>query len=480
MRRTKIVATLGPATDKPKVLANLITAGLDAARLNYSHGTREDHAKRARAVRRAAKAAEREIAIIADLQGPKIRLERFRDGPINLEDGDEFIIDADLGANAGDEQHVGVTYKALPQDVLAGDTLLVDDGRIILKVEKIDGNAIETVVLLGGRLSDNKGVNREGGGLSAKALTHKDRQDLKHAVGIGADYIAVSFPRTAKDIEDARRLLVKAGSNAGIIAKIERAEAIDHAEEIILAADGIMIARGDLGVEIGDSRLPPVQKKLIDLARRSHRIVITATQMMESMIESPMPTRAEVFDVANAVLDGTDAVMLSAETSIGKYPVETVEAMARICLESEREWPDNQAELKLDAEFERVDQAIAVSTIYCANRIEVKAIAALTETGATTKWMSRIRTDIPIFAMCGTTETLRKVSLYRGVQPIAFDIREIEYSEVTAGVLEQLYRRGVISDGDKVLITKGDLLGHIGGTNGMKIVVAGAYVEHVH
>jgi len=479
VRRTKIVATLGPSTDKPKVLSNIITAGLDAARLNYSHGTRSDHAKRALALRRAAKGQRCEVALIADLQGPKIRLERFRNGPIHLDEGDEFIIDADLKANAGDEHHVGVTYKALPRDVRDGDTLLVDDGRIILQVEHIDGNAIETVVLLGGELSDNKGVNREGGGLSAKALTHKDRLDLKHAVGIGADYIAVSFPRTAKDIHDARRLLDKAGSNAGIIAKIERAEAIDNAEEIIRAADGIMIARGDLGVEIGDSRLPPVQKKLIDLARHCHRIVITATQMMESMIEHPMPTRAEVFDVANAVLDGTDAVMLSAETSIGKYPEKTVEAMARICRESEKEWPDNQAELLLDATFERVDQAIAMSTIYCGNRIKVKAIAALTETGATAKWMSRIRTDIPIFAISGLTETLRKVNLYRGVQPIAFDISNIDYSEVTAGVLEQLRKRGVVSHGDKVIITKGDLHGHIGGTNGMKIVTVGEFVEHV-
>ncbi len=479
MRRTKIVATLGPSTDKPKVLTNLIAAGLDAARLNYSHSTREDHAKRARSLRRAAKSQGREITLIADLQGPKIRLEGFRNGPIHLEEGDEFIIDADLKANAGDEHHVGVTYKALPRDVRDGDTLLVDDGRIILKVEHVDANAIETVVLLGGELSENKGVNREGGGLSAKALTHKDRQDLKHAVEIGADYIAVSFPRTEKDIHNARRLLKNAGSNAGIIAKIERTEALENAEAIMRAADGIMIARGDLGVEIGDSRLPPVQKQLIDLARHNHRIVITATQMMESMIEHPMPTRAEVFDVANAVLDGTDAVMLSAETSIGKYPEKTVEAMARICRESEKEWPDNQADLLLDANFERVDQAIAMSTIYCANRIKVKAIAALTETGATAKWMSRIRTDIPIFAISGLTKTLRKVNLYRGVRPIRFDVNDVDYTEVTAGVLKELLKRGVANDGDKVIITKGDLLGHIGGTNGMKIVTVGDFAEHV-
>ena len=479
MRRTKIVATLGPATDKPKVLKRLIEAGLDAARLNYSHGARKDHLRRARAVRRAAKSLRREIAIIADLQGPKIRIERFRDGPIELEEGDEFIIDADLAPGAGDEHHVGVTYKALPRDVRRGDTLLIDDGRIMLQVEKVDGNAIETVVLLGGPLSDNKGVNRQGGGLSAKALTAKDRLDLKHAVDLGVDYVAVSFPRSAKDIEDARRLVEKNGGHAGIIAKIERTEALENAEEIILAADGIMIARGDLGVEIGDSRLPPVQKQLIDLARRCHRIVITATQMMESMIEHPMPTRAEVFDVANAVLDGTDAVMLSAETSIGQFPEKTIEAMARICHDAEKEWPDTRTDLLLDASFERVDQAIAMSTIYCANRIEVKAIAALTETGATTRWMSRIRTDIPIFALSGLTSTLRRVNLYRGVQPIAFSIEDVDYREVTAEVLDQLRRRGVVEDGDQVIITKGDLLGHSGGTNGMKIVTVGDFVEHV-
>ena len=479
MRRTKIVATLGPATDKPKVLAHLIEAGLDAARLNYSHDSRDGHARRARALRRAAKAVGRELTIIADLQGPKIRLERFRDGVIQLDEGDEFVIDADLRPNAGDENHVGVTYKNLPRDVKRGDTLLVDDGRIMLQVENIDGNAIETVVLLGGKLSDNKGVNRQGGGLSARALTRKDRLDIKHAVEIGADYVAISFPRTGDDINEARRLLTKAGSSAGIIAKIERAEALDHADEIIRAADGIMIARGDLGVEIGDSRLPPVQKELINMARHCHRIVITATQMMESMIEHPMPTRAEVFDVANAVLDGTDAVMLSAETSIGKHPVKTVEAMARICLEAETEWPDYHAELLLDTAFERVDQAIAMSAIYCANRISVKAIAALTETGATAKWMSRIRTDIPIFAMSGATASLRKTNLYRGVHPIAFDLSHIEYEEVTAGVLDQLRQRRVVADGDKVIITKGDLLGYSGGTNGMKIVTVGDFVEHV-
>ena len=457
----------------------MVAEGLDVVRLNYSHDSHEGHAKRVRSVRRISKGQKKAMAVIADLQGPKIRLERFANGPIFLEEGDDFVIDADLSTNAGDENHVGVTYKALAKDVKRGDNLLVDDGRIILQVEKIDGNAIETVVLLGGELSNNKGINLQGGGLSAKSLTRKDRADLKHALSIGADYIAVSFPRSAKDIEDARRLIKKEGASAGIIAKIERAEAVDNAEEIIMASDGIMIARGDLGVEIGDSRLPPVQKQLIDLARRCHRTVITATQMMESMIENPLPTRAEVFDVANAVLDGTDAVMLSGETSIGKHPVKTVEAMAKICFDVERQWPENKVDLKLDAEFERVDQAIAMSAIYCGNRIGVKAIAALTESGATTKWMSRIRTDIPIFALSPHIDTLRKVTLYRGVSPIRFDATAIQFAEVTKEVLARLIERGVVSNGDEVIITKGDLLGDSGGTNGMKIVTVGDFIQHV-
>lgn len=457
----------------------MVEEGLDVVRLNYSHDSHEGHAKRVKSVRRISRAQKKAMAVIADLQGPKIRLERFANGPIFLDEGDDFVIDADLSTNAGDENHVGVTYKALAKDVKKGDNLLVDDGRIILQVEKIDGNAIETVVLLGGTLSNNKGINLQGGGLSAKSLTRKDRADLKHALSIGADYIAVSFPRSAKDIEDARRLIKKEGASTGIIAKIERAEAVENAEEIIMASDGIMIARGDLGVEIGDSRLPPVQKQLIDLARRCHRTVITATQMMESMIENPLPTRAEVFDVANAVLDGTDAVMLSGETSIGKHPIKTVEAMAKICLDSETQWPENKVDLKLDAEFERVDQAIAMSAIYCGNRIGVKAIAALTESGATTKWMSRIRTDIPIFALSPHIDTLRKVTLYRGVSPIRFDPTSIDYAEVTKEVLRLLMERGVATDGDEVIITKGDLLGDSGGTNGMKIVTVGNFIQHV-
>lgn len=473
MRRTKIVATLGPATDKPGVLARLVAAGLDAARLNYSHGNASDHARRAAEVRAAAAAAGRELGLIADLQGPKIRIERFRDGPVELVEGAAFALDATLGAGDGNQHEVGLTYKALPRDVRAGDVLLVDDGRIVLDVTAVDGPRISTRVAVGGPLSNNKGVNRQGGGLSAPALTDKDKEDLAHALAHGADYVAVSFPRSAADIEAARELIRALGGRAGIIAKIERAEALEHAAEIIAASDAIMIARGDLGVEIGDARLPPAQKMLVALARRQHRVVITATQMMESMIEHPLPTRAEVFDVANAVLDGTDAVMLSGETSVGAYPDKAVAAMSRICLGAEQEWTDPASSTLPDVGFERVDQAIAMSAIYCGNRINVKAIAALTESGATPLWMSRVNTAIPIFALARDAATLRRVTLYRDVVPVRFDVTNIAYEEVTREVLRVLASRGAVLEGDRVIITKGDLHGHSGGTNGMKIVTVG-------
>ena len=479
MRRTKIVATLGPATDKPGMLARLVGAGLDAARLNYSHGTASDHAGRAQALRTAAANAGREIGLIADLQGPKIRLECFRDGAVEVTEGARFLIDAEHAPDAGTAERVGVTYKHLPQDVYAGDTLLVDDGRIVLGVEGVSGSVIETTVVTGGRLSDHKGINRQGGGLSAPTLTAKDRADLVHAVQQKADYIAVSFPRSAEDIENARALIREAGGHACVIAKIERAEALDCAAEIIAASDCIMIARGDLGVEIGDARLPPAQKHLIASAREQHRTVITATQMMESMIEHSMPTRAEVFDVANAVLDGTDAVMLSGETSVGINPDKAVAAMSRICEGAENEWSDPASSVLPDAQFDRVDQAIAMSTIYCGNRIGATAIAALTESGATALWTSRLNTSIPIFALARHPETLRKVTLYRDVYPVYFDVTSTDYSEVTREVLGLLQARGAVSDGDRVIITKGDLHGYSGGTNGMKIITVGDFVEHV-
>jgi pyruvate kinase len=477
MRRTKIVATLGPATDDPAVLDAVIRAGADVVRLNYSHGHRESHAHRMQLLRERSESLGMEIGVMADLQGPKIRIERFRDGPIELHEGNSFCIDADCDPTAGDQHRVGVSYKELPHDVNAGDTLLIDDGRIVLRVERVQDTRVECIVMAGGPLSNNKGINREGGGLSAAALTAKDRSDIRHAVALGVDYIAISFPRNGDDVREARHLIDLAGGHTGVIAKIERAEALTAIDDILDAADGIMIARGDLGVEIGDAALPAVQKRLIKLARDRNRVVITATQMMESMIEHPIPTRAEVFDVANAVLDGTDAVMLSAETSVGKYPQKAVEAMGRICLETEIEWGTKGADYRLDAHFDRIDEAIAMSTMYAANHSNAKAIIALTETGATCMWMSRVRSGIPIYAFTRNDETRRKVTLYGGVYPMPFDVTHTNYLQVNRQMVAVLEERGVVGKGELVIITKGDLRGQKGGTNIMKIVRVGELAD---
>lgn len=478
MRRTKIVATLGPATDGREVTRGLIAAGTDMVRLNYSHGSHDEHAKRVERLRREAKRQNTELAVMADLQGPKIRIRGFRNGPIELEEGDEFTLDVELRERDGNAQMVGVSYKDLVKDVSKGDTLLIDDGRIILQVDQVRGSAVECVVLLGGELSDNKGLNRLGGGLSASALTRKDRQDIAHAVSLNVDYVALSFPRDANDVRAARRIIDKAGGDCGIIAKIERSEALKAIHGILDVSDGIMIARGDLGVEIGDAALPPVQKHLIATARNSNRLVITATQMMQSMVDSHIPTRAEVFDVANAVLDGTDAVMLSAETSIGHYPVRAVEAMSRVCQETEEQSGSRGSDYRINQRFERIDEAIAMATMYTANHVDTTAIAALTETGATTLWMSRVNSNIPIFAFMRNQKARRRVNLYRGVYPVEFDVTHTDPQMVYEAMIDALKKHGVVRDGDNVIITKGDLRGLEGGTNSMKIVKAGNSVDH--
>jgi pyruvate kinase len=442
-RRTKIVATLGPATDKAQVLDKIIESGVDVVRLNFSHDVHETHIARAEAARDRAKAHGREVGVLVDLQGPKIRIGKFKDGPVTLEEGDTFVLDMDMDLNAGTSERVGTTYKTLAEDVNRGDTLLLDDGRLALWVDQVEGNEITCRVVIGGELSNNKGINRQGGGLSAKALTEKDRKDIKVAAQIEADYIAISFPRDADDVNEARELLRAAGGHGGIVAKIERADAIDNIESIIKAADVIMIARGDLGVEIGDAALPPIQKRLIKMARDMNKVVITATQMMESMIESPMPTRAEVSDVANAVIDGTDAVMLSAETAAGKYPAAAVAAMDRVCKVAEQ------------------------------THLPVKAIASLTESGSTSLWMSRISSGVPIYALTPHSETRRKVTLYRGVYPVSFVLTSNDSAVVMHEAVDELRRRGAVRDGDIVAITIGEPLAKPGGTNTMKIVQVG-------
>ncbi len=474
-RRTKIVATLGPATDDPKVLDKLIEAGVDVVRLNFSHDLAEVHKQRAELVRDRAQAHGRQIGVIADMQGPKIRIGRFKGKRVRLEEGQRFVIDAELPLDAGDATRVGLTYKALPKDVARGATLLLDDGRIVLWVDEVSGAEIVCRVVVGGELSDNKGVNRQGGGLSAHALTDKDREDIKSAAQIQADYVAISFPRNAKDIEEARALLRAAGGTGGIVAKIERAEAVEAIEEIIRVSDAIMLARGDLGVEIGDAALPPVQKRIIRLARKMNRVVITATQMMESMIENAIPTRAEVSDVANAVLDGTDAVMLSAETATGKHPVAAVAAMDRVCREAEKDDEAAFSMHRMSNHFERVDEAIAMAVMYSANHLPVRAIASLTESGSTPLWMSRISSAVPIYALTPHVETRRKVTLYRGVYPVGFSLTSTDPERIMTEAIDELRRRGAVRDGDLVILSIGEPLAKPGGTNTMKIVRAGDF-----
>jgi pyruvate kinase len=475
LRRTKIVATLGPATDKAEVLDRMVRAGLDVVRVNFSHGEAADHVRRVEAVRQAARNAGREVAVLADLQGPKIRTDRFSEGKIFLDEGARFVLDAAWPANAGNQERVGITYKELPNDVVVGDNLLLDDGKIVLEVLEISGGEIICRVLVGGELSNNKGINRLGGGLSAAAITDKDRADIKVAAAIAADYVAVSFPRNAADINEARDLLRTAGGHGAIVAKIERAESLAGIEDIIAATDVVMIARGDLGVEIGDAELPGVQKHLIQLARGMNRVVITATQMMRSMVDSSIPTRAEVFDVANAVLDGTDAVMLSEETATGRYPVKVIEAMDRICRGAESQKVAVLSRHRVDSEFHHIDEAIAMASMYTANHLRVRAIAALTESGSTVQWMSRISSGIPIYALTRHEATRRKVSLFRGVYPVPFDVSSPQHVEVNREVLDELLKRGTVQQGDMVIITKGDLMGMHGATNTMKIIRVGDY-----
>jgi pyruvate kinase len=472
-RRTKIVATLGPSTDDPKVLDEMIQAGVDVVRANFSHGTAEEHLQRAEQVRNRARAHGRQVGVLADLQGPKIRIDKFKQGKVELQEGAHFVLDAKLPADAGTVEAVGIAYKDLVYDVKRGDTLLLDDGAVVLWVEEVNGHEIVTRVVVGGPLSNNKGINRQGGGLSAQAITEKDRADIRLAAEMRADYVAVSFPRHAADMDKARELLRAAGGHGGLVAKIERAEAMEALEEIIEASDAVMIARGDLGVEIGDAELPAVQKRIIQIARSLDRVVITATQMMQSMIENPIPTRAEVFDVANAVIDGTDAVMLSAETATGKHVAKVIEAMDRVCRGAERQRIDMAQERRSAMHFKEVDEAIAKAAMYTANHTGVKAIAALTESGSTPLWMSRISSGIPIYALTRHVETRRKVTLYRGVYPVSFDVTTTDHPQLNREAIDELRRRGAVRDGDLVIITKGDLTGVHGGTNAMKIIRVG-------
>ncbi|MEO8965392.1 MAG: pyruvate kinase [Gammaproteobacteria bacterium] len=473
LRRTKIVVTLGPSLDDPDVLKRVITAGADVFRANFSHGTRETHEQRISMVRKLAAEHGKSVAILVDLQGPKIRVARFKNKKVLLKEGQHFVLDTDLGDDEGTEETVSLDYKNLPNDVHAGDTLLLDDGRIVMQVERIERNRIHCKVIVEGELSNNKGINRLGGGLSAEALTDKDRSDLIEAVRLEADYIAISFPRNADDIKEARILLKAAGGSAGIIAKIERAEAVTNIEEIIRVSDAVMVARGDLGVELGDAELPGVQKQIIRKARALNKPVITATQMLETMTYNTIPTRAEVSDVANAVLDGTDAVMLSQETAVGKYPDKAVAAMHRICLSAEKNPSAKISRHRVEVHFKYVDEAIAMATMYTANHLDIKAIIALTESGTTPLWMSPIKSSIPIYGLSRHAPTQRRMALYRGVYPIPFDATHFDRRIVNQSAIDALQQRDILKQGDLVIITKGDLMGVHGKTNSMKIATVG-------
>ncbi len=470
LRRAKIVATLGPATDDSKVMNDVVRAGVDVVRVNFSHGELADHKRRLDLVREAARAAGRYVGVLGDLQGPKIRVERFKAGKVQLADGAEFDLDASLDVDAGDERAVGIAYKRLPSDVSTGDVLLLNDGQISLQVQAIEGSRIRTRVLVGGELGNNKGINRQGGGLSAGALTEKDRRDIELAAALKVDYLAVSFPRDASDMNEARSLLRAAGGHGLLVAKIERAEAVKNLAEVVRASDAAMVARGDLGVEMGFAELAGLQRQIMLECRHQNRVVITATQMMESMITSTIPTRAEVSDVANAVMEGTDAVMLSAETAAGKHPAKVVEAMAQIIVGAEKyQGAHVRIRQRRTSQFQRAHEAIAAAVMYTANHLHVQAIVALTESGETTLWMSRVRSDIPIYAFTRHETTRSRVTLYRGVYPVAYDI-ENDRDALYFSIFRSLLDLKLVKEGDLIILTKGELTGVAGGTNSMQIL----------
>jgi pyruvate kinase len=471
LRRTKIVATMGPATDDPRIVAEMVKAGLDLARINFSHGTRDSQRRRVEMVRAAAKEAGRYIGLLADLAGPKIRIESFREGKINLVEGAPFALETELDPDAGSQTVVGVAYKNLPADVHSGDTLLLSDGQIVLEVEKVVGTRIHCAVRSGGELSNRKGVNRQGGGISAPALTEKDLEDIRLAAELGIDYLAVSFARDAEDMRRAQAELRKWRGEARVVAKIERHEALDNLAGILSVTDAVMVARGDLGVEMGYAELTGLQKTIIRQSLARNRVVITATQMMESMIQNQIPTRAEVSDVANAVLDGTDAVMLSAETAAGKFPVKAVQAMADVIRGAEKyQLGSPRAMQRAEEEFGNSEEAIAMAVMYTANHMRVRAIVALTESGMTPLWMSRIRADIPVYAFTRHEATRRRVTLYRGVYAVPFDIVHTNTEALYSSIFDRLLELGLVDVNDLVILTKGELTGISGGTNSMQIL----------
>ncbi len=472
-RATKIVATLGPASSDPEILERMLRAGVNVVRVNFSHGSAEEHTRVVALVREIADRIGQSVGVLADLQGPKIRIGKFADGQITLAVGDRFVFDVDSAL--GDQHRVGLDYPELVDDVRAGDTLLLNDGRMSMRVDRTTSRTIECTVTQGGVLSNRKGINRQGGGLSAPALTSKDMEDIKTAMRFEADFVAVSFPKNAADMYMARELMRAAGGRALMIAKIERYEAIGNLDEILKASDGIMVARGDLAVEVGDAAVPALQKRMIRMAKELNKVTITATQMMESMIEAPVPTRAEVSDVANAVLDGTDAVMLSAETAAGRYPVETIESMARVCVEADRSEVMSLDTVFLKRSFTRIDQTIAMSALFVAHHMKVKAVVSLTQSGSTALWMSRIDSGVPIYALTPEERSRRRMCLYREVHPIVMTYHAAEREALLLEAEQRLLDASIVERGDLIVLTIGEPIGKSGGTNTLKIVKVGEH-----
>jgi pyruvate kinase len=479
-RSTRIIATLGPSTDSDGVLEGIIKAGVNVCRINMSHGSMEEQARRARQVREVARKLGEEVAIMADLKGPKVRIESFRDGSVILGEGDTFVLDAGDPDRPGNPTRVGVSYAGLPDDVKPGTVLLLDDGLLRLRVREVQDKKVVCEVETGGILSNRKGLNIRGGGLSIPGIAEHDLPDIKHAAAMGVDYLAVSFPRNADDMNQARRLLREAGSGARLVSKIERVDAMNNLEEIIDASHAVLVARGDLGVEIGDAALPAFQKKIIRKALEQNRIVITATQMMQSMVESPIPTRAEVLDVANAVIDGTDAVMLSAETAVGQHPVTVVEAMHRVCRGAEEHCSELGVTRQLNVRFQRIDQAIAMAAMFMATNVSVHGIVALTESGSTAQWLSRVRASVPIFALSPNAFSRRSMALYRDVYPVHHDSKAIDIDGVARDGIFSLWEKGYIKSGQRIIVTMGDRLGNQGGTNTLRLIQVGTDGETEH
>jgi len=468
MRRAKIVATLGPASHEEKMIEELAKAGADVFRINMSHASHEVLNTTVERIRNVEKRLNHPLGILVDLQGPKLRVWKFADGAVELAAGQKFTLDSD--DTPGTTESVYLPHPEIIESVSVGDRLLLDDGKLQLKATKVGNGAIETEVVYGGKLSDKKGVSLPDTLLPTGALTEKDHADLVAGLAADADWIALSFVQRPEDIIDVRKIVQ---GRAGVMAKIEKPQAIERLEEIIKLCDAIMVARGDLGVELPLEQVPGLQKRMIRMAREKNKLAITATQMMESMISSPIPTRAEVSDVANAVIDGTDAVMLSAETAAGLYPVEAVAAMDRVCIEAEKEYETGFSKRRLNMQFDRVDESIAMAAMYTAYHLQVKAIVALTESGSTALWMSRVNPDAPIYALTPDVATRRKLTLFRGVYPVNFKPATQEREQVLHEAEEELRRRSAVMDGDLIVLTIGEPIGKSGGTNTMKIVKVG-------